>query len=710
MATAAQSLTSPASSFSWIKQFLKEELKPYPGRTAVVGRMVLAATIVMIVCMTFQLSYAFQGAILVLLISRENPRATVDSSGTFFLFCCIGTAYILVSAWFVISLPTVHLLWVIFTFFLTFYLLSVMTNYGAAVAFAVIISVGVPLWDRHVSAETNVEDTLRILLVAAIGLAITVGVELLFANRKPGDNVVHPVAERLQEVEKLLASYAEGRPPDEGTKAEITRLGLVGSSRVRRLLRRSNYSPIYMERMGAVVALTGGIVDVAANLSNSDVRFSEEERRRAGLLSENIAKIRASLLSGQAADLSESLRQGAPVSAAPFLAEMERFVSLIAEVLSGSHPNGENFTTPADDDPPQRLFVRDALSNAKHLQFALKGCLTAGLCYIIYNAIHWPGISTAVTTCLLTALSTIGSSRQKQVLRFAGAVFGGFVLAMGAQMFILPHVDSIVGFTIIFVLVTALSCWFLTASARLSYFGLQVALAYYLVHLQEFAFQTSLSIARDRVVGVLFGLLMMWCVFDQLWSAPAIVEMKKAFTSGMRLIAQLAREPVSTNLKVSMDRYFSLRETLSATFDRTRSFADGVLLEFRDTRQQDLAWRSRVLQWQPQLRTIFLAQVTLWKYRAQLRGFELPETLRTADREFEEQAAKALEDIADRLEGKTEGPEAELDESFERLNQTVEALQAGQQEEMLAPHVETFRSLVRRVESVTTRLNAEPRP
>ena len=54
----------------------------------------------------------------------------------------------------------------------------------------------------------------------------------------------------------------------------------------------------------------------------------------------------------------------------------------------------------------------------------------------------------------------------------------------------------------------------------MSYFGVQVALAYYLVHLQEFAIQSSLSIARDRIVGVLLGLIMMWLVFDQVWGAP----------------------------------------------------------------------------------------------------------------------------------------------------------------------------------------------
>jgi uncharacterized membrane protein YccC len=121
-----------------------------------------------------------------------------------------------------------------------------------------------------------------------------------------------------------------------------------------------------------------------------------------------------------------------------------------------------------------------------------------------------------VTTCLLTWLSTIGASRQKQILRLAGALVGGFVIGMGWQIFILLHLDSIGGFTLLFVLVTALSSWLLTSSPRLSYFGLQVALAFYLINLQEFAMQTSLSVARDRVVGILLGLFMMWLVFDQL--------------------------------------------------------------------------------------------------------------------------------------------------------------------------------------------------
>src|SRR5437879_4915608 len=105
MATATQSLYELPSPLAWFREFLKEELAPYPGRAALVARMTLAATIVMIICMTFRIPYAFQGAIFALLISRESSRATLQSAGTIFLFTAIGAAYVLTSVGFVISVP-----------------------------------------------------------------------------------------------------------------------------------------------------------------------------------------------------------------------------------------------------------------------------------------------------------------------------------------------------------------------------------------------------------------------------------------------------------------------------------------------------------------------------------------------------------------------------------------------------------------------------
>src|SRR5208282_1541302 len=165
---------------------------------------------------------------------------------------------------------------------------------------------------------------------------------------------------------------------------------------------------------------------------------------------------------------------------------------------------------------------------------------------VIYNAIDWPGMAIPVMlTCFLTAVSTIGTSRQRQVLRFAGFVVGGLLIGMNAQVFILPYLDSIAGFTVLFILVTALAAWFMTSSPRLSFFGLQLGSVYFVINMQKFARETSLSVARDRVAGVFLGLLMMWLIFDQVWGVPASVEMRRVFISTLRLLAQFAREPAT---------------------------------------------------------------------------------------------------------------------------------------------------------------------
>jgi multidrug resistance protein MdtO len=119
----------------------------------------------------------------------------------------------------------------------------------------------------------------------------------------------------------------------------------------------------------------------------------------------------------------------------------------------------------------------------------------------------------------------------------------------------------------------------MTSSPRLSYFGIQTALAFYLINLDGFKMQTSLAVARDRVIGILLGLFIMWLVFDQLWGAPAAVQMKKTLISNLQFIAQLAREPASKDLKTAIGRSLALRETINTNLDKVRAFADGVLLE-----------------------------------------------------------------------------------------------------------------------------------
>jgi len=706
MATVAQSLPESSRPLAWFQEFLKEELAPYPGRAATVARMVIAATLVMVICMTFRVRYAFQGAVYALIISRENLRVTLQSAGIALLVTGFAVAYLLISAWFVISVTVLHFFWIIVSFFVAFYAFSIMTNYGAAAIFAFTIALGVPLWDRHLSAETGVEDTLRVVLAALIGVVFTAAIELAFARTKPGDDIVLPIAERLAAVESLLARYAEGGPVDHATEKKVFRLAVLGTSTLRRILRRSDYSLHYRSQMSGVAGLVGGLVDVAATLTQFRFEPSGTDQKQLRNLAASVASIRTDLMNRRIPGPIQFNPNDQPSRGVPLLREMEKIVTLIPQAFAGSRSMDE-YLQPVDDIPRSKLFAPDALTNPEHLKFALKGCLAASLCYIIYNSIAWPGISTAVTTCLLTGLSTIGASRQKGILRFAGALVGGFLFGMGSQIFILPYLDSIAGFTVLFILVTFFSSWVMTSSPRLSYFGLQAALAFYLINLQGYAMERSLSIARDRVVGILLGLFMMSLVFDRLWGSRAAVEMKRAFISGLRLLAQYAKEPLSKDLKVAIERSYSLRETINSNFDQVRSLADAVLFEFSSSRRQDLALRSRIRKWQPQLRALFLIRIALWKYRAQLPGFELPPPVRLAQQEFDDRSAKILDGMADRLETKSSLEKDNFEVSFESLEQTIRNCCSEGPQELLSAELQAFLALSRSIESVTMSLSKE---
>ena len=210
MASIAQSLPASRSQLEWLWEWLRDELTPYPGRLALVARMVLAATLIMIIGMVFRIPYTWQGAIYALLVSRENPRATVKSAATILLVTGIGAAYIILSMKLVLNISPLHFLWIIVTLFFAFYGISTLTNYLAAVAFVNTTALGIPLWDRHVSAETNLEDMLWLCLATLIAVVVTGAVELAFVRQRQGDEILLPMTERLSAVEDLLNCLRPG--------------------------------------------------------------------------------------------------------------------------------------------------------------------------------------------------------------------------------------------------------------------------------------------------------------------------------------------------------------------------------------------------------------------------------------------------------------------------------------------------------------------
>jgi multidrug resistance protein MdtO len=235
----------------------------------------------------------------------------------------------------------------------------------------------------------------------------------------------------------------------------------------------------------------------------------------------------------------------------------------------------------------------------------------------------------------------------------------------------------------------------------------QIAFAFFLINLQEFKIQTSLTVARDRVVGILLGLFVMWLVFDHLWSTPAGIAMKKAFVRSLRLLAQFTREPISGDLRTAIERSYSLRETINAQFDKVLSLADGVLFEFGPERQRDLELRNFIRSFQPKLRTLVLMRVASWKYRARLTGLEFPEKIRVRQAAYDKRSAAMLEEMADRIEGPRPGLAGGLGDSTDLLKQAIAEAEAEQPQGLPAEQAQSFTTLLREIDGLTASLASD---
>ena len=685
MATLVSTPLAPQGRLGWFWQFLRDELDPYPERVQLVGRMVLAAALLMLICVAYRVPYGFQGAILGLFVSRESTRSTVNSVLTMAVAITAGAIFVIGSAPFFLINPILHFIWAGLALFVVFFALPTVSSYVGVLMFSVMITVGLPLWDRAVPAEVNVEDTVWLWWVSILGVGIALLVELAFTRMAPGDNVIQPLRRRLDAVEAVLRCFAEGRPLDPNAIRGIQRVAMLGTSLARRNAQRSGLDLPYVARAGGVISLVGTLVDTTASLTELTVRPSEYERRCARELADSIAQLRTELLARQTPAPIHFADAGRDAPGLPLLRELEETVELIPKVFAA--PPALHDEAPPGSATPAPLFAHDAFTNPYYLQFAVKGTLAAMLCYVFYTSVNWPGISTSVVTCTFTALTTIGSSRQKQVLRILGAVVGGFVFAMGVQIFLLPYIDTIFGFTILYAVVTAISVWFMTASPRLSYFGVQMALAFFLVHLQSFKFVTSLSIARDRVVGVLVGLFAMWLIFDQLWGHPASTDMKKSFIRNLRLLAQLAREPDLGDRRDALRRIYALGQTINGNFDQVRNLGDAVIFEFGPSRAADLALRDRLRQWQSKLRALFLVRGAMLRYRLAVPGFELPPEMEPAQKEFDHELSETLDSMADSLEGNPAPRIAHLDQALAHVESAAAAHPS--------PHLNDFLALCR---------------
>ena len=322
---------------------------------------------------------------------------------------------------------------------------------------------------------------------------------------------------------------------------------------------------------------------------------------------------------------------------------------------------------------PKDLFVSDAFTNAAHVHFALKVTLAGMFCYIVYMAVDWSGIHTALITCTFIALETTGATLHKGILRVGGCMIGG-ALALFTIVFLMPHMVTIASLVVVVACASAVAGWVATGSEMISYAGLQIAFAFFYSVFQGYAPDTDLDNVRNRVVGILFGLIVTGLVFRYIWPEHTIDRLRDALRQALRQLARLLEIPrPDTSVEKAKTEAHALIPETSKSFDQARRYIDLTEFEFEESPDRERTSLGNLEGTLSRAENVFVAATSLANDQAWNEWQQLPAAAKTAESELRSVAAKRIERVA--ASDELEDAGANLSTAFARWTETMQALQ-----------------------------------
>ncbi|MEO6816603.1 MAG: FUSC family protein, partial [Edaphobacter sp.] len=236
-------------------------------------------------------------------------------------------------------------------------------------------------------------------------------------------------------------------------------------------------------------------------------------------------------------------------------------------------------------------------------------------------SVGWVGLSASVSTCILTALPNTGAARHKQLMRFAGVVLGACAIGFSAQIIVLPQIDSILSYMLLFATVIFMGAWIATSGPRIAYCGAQIVLAYELVNLNHFSLNPSLVPSRDTVLGIVLGIGAMWLIFDHLWATSSTESLRSMLAATIREIAVL-EFPTTTHTQDTSEILLAKQtRTIMRDFERLRTLVDVSIFEAFPKAPPDEVLIQRSKHYLPQLRALLLLKTGLMHHQTVVENY-----------------------------------------------------------------------------------------
>src|SRR5712664_3279035 len=540
----AQTVSIPLPARTWpervpLLHFLRTELAPFPGRAIATVRVVVACSVVLVLCMTLRIPEPHLSVWVVTRVAMEESSESLLTGLVFLIALTVGLAVPLVLLTFAMDQAWLRFCLMAAMAFLGLFLRQTFVIGALGFVIGLIGAVLMTAPDFIPIPELVVRGSLWLWPVFALGVTAAVAANLLIAPTDPETLLCEEMAARLRATEDAIVRRLEGR----SEKAGATRLAGAGVARLLLLLKSAEVAHPSLKarhpQQSALITLVGRLVTSAAALELLPRMAPDaDERVRLQRVAESCAEVRRALenrgLRERAQPGDRPPPRGGGSAAFPVLVELEHVVDLMQQALGPEGVAGE-----VTSSEPARLFVPDAFTNPDYVRYALKGALAVMICYTLQSAVDWPGIRTCLITCLIVGLGSEGATVQKGTLRIAGALVGA---AMGflAILVVVPRMESITSLALLVAAGTAVAAWVVLGSPRIAYAGVQIAFAFYVCVIQGFEPSWHFDTIRDRLIGILLGNAVITLVFHYVWPVQASGAMWTSLGSALRAMARLA--------------------------------------------------------------------------------------------------------------------------------------------------------------------------
>jgi multidrug resistance protein MdtO len=571
-----------------------QELQPAPGRLHATLRITLAVIISLILILVLQLPFASVGLYLVFFVSRDSPAISFRSTVALLLALIFSVSVELAVVILTDNDPIARVLSVALVSYVGGSLLLSTTVPAVGPLFALIYATLIALWENHAPADMLVKGSLFIIGTAALCMGSAVAVEYVFGSRDPVKELERERLARYNAVEKFFSLCARGAPAAEIAAAAsvVARLAVAGQSGMQKL-----YNTIVDRNLDTGNLPIGSRVRITmlAQLMEAAAAFAAQRLPMGSTVEEDTnareryRKIAEAthLLSPGMSELRnhrDKLFAGTPATL------LERVEATLDTILAMPEDTGDakvNKGLAALPGKKVPLLIPGAWTDRATVAFGLKISFCATLCYVIYHAVDYPGISTSVITVLITGLSTSAATNQKLILRFVGSLIGGLILGIGATTFLFPHMDTITSLVILIGVVTFIAAW-CAAAPQFGYVGLQIAFSFYLVAFEGFSAPTELAPARDRLIGILLAIAVMYFVFNELWPVRVISAMRHKLAFLLRsevALLRLASAPGDSAERAA--RIDALRDGVGKAMAEIRKLNETVEYDYGADRAQE---------------------------------------------------------------------------------------------------------------------------